>query len=436
VGVKPIACGISEIDITQGGQTVKITGDGQTVTLPLGATPSLSLLSSGQPVDATWSIQNQSRDNMANPDDLFCSDVGLLFQPSGPSDPALLAILHLGHMQIQAQVGSASFSFNVCTSNSVPLGSRAPEVDEAVYSNAELFGIPPQYIKGIIEKESTFTPRLTREEPRTWDYGEGQRSGFRQRLTDPVMARFAFQEPAIAGVTGSPISEGSLVAAWKDERLYCRYGLALLYSWSVWNYGQGCTSVSYGDDAIQAYAMCLGSDKWGTAVPPGSPYRTGPCGIGWDWFDPVHVSVWIFDQLKPSGCAPREAALDFFYNNRGYNAQTLLSASYGYMQLSFDTLNELQWLDQPNPTPEALEATDTNIGLGTMWLAKKRRYLPNYYGGSGRASLSDLQQYFIWLCTLFNGSQKKGTGYGQEVVNTLAPAYQPWIATGTVRRKP
>ncbi|MGC8724366.1 MAG: hypothetical protein ACP5VF_10940 [Acidobacteriota bacterium] len=434
-----LSCSTLTINISQNGQTIPVTQNGQTVTLPLGATPTLSLLSNNQPVSATWGLQKVCRTNGPDPDDLFPNNVVLLFLPNGGSG-AGLAVMHVGSVQITATStsGQSSLSITVKTVASGPLGSAHPELDSAIYTAAEQFGILPQYIKAMIQKESTFTATAYRYEPRTWDYGASQ-PGFRLRLGDPAFAAFAFQEPSMTGVPGSPIAEGPLTSSWKDMRLDARYSFKLLPSFAVWNQGQGCTAVTGADGDLSAYALSLGTSAWYAVVPAGSPYKYGPCGEGEDWYKPV--SVWEYDEYRAGRCPSlSNAALDFFYDNP-YTAQTVLAASYGYMQVGFEALKELGWLGMGIPanlevagndlglgSPGDLETAYTNIGLGSHWLARQRRYLSRYYGGIGQTSLLDLQDHFIWLCTLYNGSQKKsGTAYGTEIVRTLAPPFQPQI---------
>ena len=118
----------------------------------------------------------------------------------------------------------------------------------------------------------------------------------------------------------------------------------------------------------------------------------------------------------------------FQSRNLGYNAQTVVAGSYGYMQLGFWALKSLHWLQEGVPNPTDLETADTNISLGSRWLTKKKGYTARHYGGNGRTSLSDFENYFVWLCTLYNGySETNGTSYGQKVVLTVAPQYQPQI---------
>ena len=256
---------------------------------------------------------------------------------------------------------------------------------------------------------------------------------------DPAFAAFAFQESFMTGVPGSPIAEGPLTSSWKDMRLDARYGFRLLPSFAVWNQGQGCTAVTAADDDLSAYALSLGTSAWYAVVPAGSPYKYGPCGEGEDWYKPV--SVWEYDEYRASQCPSlSNAALDFFYDDP-YTAQTVLAASYGYMQVGFEALKELGWLGMGIPanlevagtdlglgSPGDLETAYTNIGLGAHWLTKQRKYVPIFYDGNGHTDLWDFQDYFIWLCTLYNGSQNKsGTAYGTEIVWTLAPPFQPQI---------
>jgi hypothetical protein len=426
--IVPLSCSTLAVTISQtGSQPVQVTQSGETVALPLGATPTLTVTSNGQPVSATWGLQNGCRTNGPDPDDLFPNDVVILFPPNGTAG-AGLAAMHVGSVQITATStsGQNSLSFTVNTVASGPLGSAHSEVDPSIYAAAEQFGIPPQYIKAMIQDESTFTATAYRYEPRTWDYGASQ-PGFRLRLGDPAFAPFACQEPSMTGVPGSPVAEGPLTSSWKDMRLDARYSFKLLPSFAVWNQGQGCTAVTAADDDLSAYALSLGTSAWSAVVPAGSPYKYGPCGEGEDWFEPV--SVWEYDEYRAGRCpSVSNAALDFFYNNP-YNAQTVLAASYGYMQVGFDALKGVDWLDQAAPNPNDLETADTNIGLGSRWLARKNGARSRRYSNTGRTSLSDFQQFFIQLCTFYNSFDKwtKSLSYGQKIVNQFAPAYQPQI---------
>ncbi len=415
------SCSTLTVNISQNGQTIPVTQSGQKVTLPLGGTPTLALLSNNQPLQATWSLQSPSRNNPADPDDLFPSDVALLFPPNGVSG-AGLAVLHLGSFQITATSGQNSLSFTVQTTETCPLGSAQTGLDSTIYTNAERFGVPPQVIKAMIQDESGFNASAYRYEPRAWDY-----RGFKNQLTYAAYSPFAFEEPPIPGVPGSALTEGALTSTWKDQRLNGTKPLNLLYSYATWNQGQGCTAVMAQDNDLWAYALCLGTSAWWFRSPPAN--TEGPCGPAYkQWFQPT--SVWLYDQCRggqydgPSS----DAALDFFYDNP-YNAQTVVAGSYGYMQFGFWALKSLHWLQEGVPNPTDLETADTNISLGSRWLTKKKGYTARHYGGNGRTSLSDFENYFVWLCTLYNGySETNGTSYGQKVVLTVAPQYQPQIS--------
>jgi len=443
-----LSCSALTINISQqGSQTIPVTQNGQNVTLPLGAMPTLALLSNNQPVSATWSLQNPSRNNPADPDDLFPNDVALLFPPNGSSG-AGLAILHLGSFQITATSGQNSLSFTVKTVETGALGSdpAGNPYDAAIYASAERFGIPPEYIKGCIARESGFAQDLTRYEPRTWDF-----TRFRTRLNDPYYAAFCFDEPSIPGVSGSPIVPGTWVMAWKDTRVKGFdpsqsssgpiFSYEKLDSWANWSNGAGCAPASTADTDVSAYSLVLGSSAW-VLPPTNPPYQSGPCGVGWDWYKTpsAWVAVYLYDQYGSQGDSgsPYDS-LDFFYNNKNYNAQTVLASSYGLMQVGFEGMKYFHrtgWM--PADTPLARTAAnfmtpDQDIQVGCWVLTDKRHTAGNYYPSDGRTSLGDFQSYFVTLFSLYNGASAGSSGslpmsYGQDVVLQRAPAYLPALA--------
>ncbi|MGA9752859.1 MAG: hypothetical protein WBS54_13845, partial [Acidobacteriota bacterium] len=436
-----LSCSTLTINISQqGSQTISVTQSGQKVTLALGATPTLALLSNNQALQATWSLQSPSRNNPADPDDLFPSNVALLFPPNGVSG-AGLAVLHLGSFQITATSGQNSLSFTVQTVAAGALGAdpAGNAYDTAIYADAERFGIPPEYIKACIARESNFSEELTRYEPRTWDY-----ASFRTQLGDPYYFAFCFDEPSIPGVSGSPIAQGTWLAAWKDTRVKGydpgqsssgpQYGYEKLDSWADWSSGSGCTPVTAADTDISAYSLVLGSCAW--VLPPANPpYQTGPCGVGWDWYKTpsVWVAVYLYDEYGSQGDSggPYDS-LDFFYNNKGYNAQTVLASSYGLMQVGFE---EMKYFDRtgwmPADTPLARTAAnfmapDQDIRVGCWALSDKAQFIR---GVNPRNSLSDFQGYFVHDFSLYNGVSRDNptqtTEYGLDVVLQRAPTYVP-----------
>ena len=440
------SCSTLTVNISQNGQTIPVTQSGQTVTLPLGATPNLALLSNGQIISsATWNLHPLSRDNPTpDPDDLFpgAGDVALLWSPNsppavGPPAPAQLVVLHLGRFQITATSGQNSLSFTVQTVASGALGAdpSGNAYDCTIYTNAERFGIPPEYIKACIDRETgkSFHPELTRYEALAWDYAV-----FRTELTDPYYSQFAFDEPAIApGVPGSPIQPGAWVNSWKDTRVkgYDQPGsgplfsLQLLDSWTDWNSGTGCSPVTTSDTDISAHAVVLGSSAW-VVPPPNPPFQQGPCGVGYDWYEQPNASYWVavfqYDMYRSLGeVSDPVASLDYFYDHKDYNAQTVLASSYGLMQVGFEEMRLYDgtgWMP-PDPTATNFMLPDQNIQVGSWVLSRKAMGITSPVPTN---SLGDFQNYFVTAFGRYNGG---GASYGQDVVLERAPAFEPALAT-------
>ncbi len=255
------------------------------------------------------------------------------------------------------------------TYDNVRLGQAPNAYDPMILQWANAFGFPPQYIEGLIKRESRFNRVDYRYEPRAWDFGEEgrtQKEGVQGMLTDDYFAPVRFEEPGgIAATGGTPLSRGTYLSQIDIDGRTGGPTLYTLPGGGGWRLAE-CQMVSAGAGALSAWSLYLGSNGY-SGDPPDN---LAPCGQRMNWEPRADIYRW--DQERPmSKQDARYEATFWFYQNQNYIAQTLAAASYGLMQVSYSAnLKSMNWfVRQPQKRGyQPIVAPNTNIYLGTRWL--------------------------------------------------------------------
>ncbi len=244
------------------------------------------------------------------------------------------------------------------------LGADSNAWDVWINKWGNAFGLPPEFLKGLVAQESTFNPVEYRYEPRKWDYGYGERTKVKDQLNDSYFAPYRFAEPATSGV--GAFNEGNnLTQTDKDSRAFGRFPL-FTYDCGT----RTCTRVGTGMGDLTAWSLYLGSNGcWLGKDDPGN--CLSPCGQRMRWETGIDIYAWddIGLDTPPEG---HEAAW-WFFNHQDYVAQMFNAASYGLTQVGYpmdllemgwkrDLASERGWLQVANDTT-------TNLYLGGAWLA-------------------------------------------------------------------
>lgn len=353
----------------------------QTAHVPLGSTFQLTLEQQNpdgslSQVPSSFSLDAANLARTLDPGALFPDNVVFGYQPD-PGQPGTLALqaVHTGTqvLVISPQDGSPVTQVTISVEDPSALGGTHPEVDSLFIPLADYQGIPPQYVKGQVDQESTsaFNPTAYRYEPTSkWvgDYGSISRGRDYRSSTDPYFHyRLATQKDCI---------DPALVAG--DALLPADISAAQIYN--------GCTT-----------AGCSGATAWDLI-------QKNPEERKW----------------KKS---PNYALMVASFNNQdacGYlwTAQTDLAASYGYMQMTYvNTIDTLHWQGTDtgvmNPsalfdTPENLSVHGGSVGVGTDFLSKIAwEFDSQDFASPSLAGLSDFQNLFLPGWTRYNGCDQE-----------------------------
>ena len=347
------------------------------------------------PVDVHWTLQDtstswqQEHENAANgglvesvaaseKGVLFPDDVLLLFDEVDPGQTAPAAPdrkiwpIHTGTVVLKLHAdatpggGPADLSVTITVSYAQSqLGTAHNDLDAFINPWANAFGVPPQYIKGLVEQESTrtFNAEAFRYEPAKWDFGNNHGGGIKDHLTDAYFAPFRFEEPGGIKETGNQplgrgpsLLQGDIDGRTKGQQLYTLMGVP-----------GACQAVVPGQSTVSTWQLYLGSNGYfdDTSYPP------APCGQRMNWEPIANIYTWDSDRRTQTPVGAADATW-WFYQHQDYAAQTFLAASYGLTQVGYRTaLKGMSWLSsQPDRRHWAnVVNPNTNIYLGARWLA-------------------------------------------------------------------
>lgn len=140
---------------------------------PLGAVFFIGLTDSDDVgVDARFTLEQQQVAPVLTGPSLFPNSVVVAFGEDATSELKFFQALHLGtaKLTITPADGSAAVVLTIEINRPRALGSTHAEVDTSLSEIGHRRGIPPQMLKGQIQRESDFVPVAYRYEPLTVDY--------------------------------------------------------------------------------------------------------------------------------------------------------------------------------------------------------------------------------------------------------------------------
>ena len=385
----------------------------QTAHVPLGSTFQLTLEQqnadgSFSQVPSSFTLGNANLAFPLDPGALFPNNVVFNYAPDS-TQPGTLSFqaVHNGtqSLSINPQDGSPGTQITISvedpappdSSNLAELGSTHPEVDSLIIPIADGKGIPPQYIKGQMERESggQFNPLAYRYEPLNsdvGDYGKISRHQDWRSSTDPY---FHYRLATQADCVDPALAQG-------DQLLSADVSPPGLYA-------------DIGHGKIGAYNGCT---------------PTGCNGISaWDLIQNNLSQNW---QIKSPAAYQRLLSAQRAGNSCGYlwTAQTGLAASYGYMQVTYATAitPPLLWqgVDTGAKNPGYLFDTPGNIvrgggsvEMGTTFITSKLQKIHSADVNNPQFdAVSDFQDIFLDAWAAYNGNNGGDPyAYAHDVLN-------------------
>jgi hypothetical protein len=387
------------------------------------------------PIQATFALSDANvsippaSDNIQP---LFPNNVVIEFDQDKQDTIKKFQAVHLGTVNVTITPTDTSYApvtVDVTIQNPKQLGQTDNYYDARIITLANSRGIPPQYIKGQIKRESGFEPKAYRYEPLGSDFLSFGPNGGNMRTQSP----------------------------YADYRLAVNDGVADLNS-KPWPTASPATQLPQGADLIPAdvaprsttrpaYLMCAlgliiqgsGEDTCvggSTTVLPTSD--TPPQFVSVRELVDVNASQ---NWLTNVGTALRTRLT----NNPSlmdFTAQTDLAASYGLLQVMYPTaISPMGWTGvngARNPSylfdyPDSRIDTGTSsLPLGTGYFARysfvkaNGRGLSTNPGFDGPQPSQDFAQVFEDAFNVYNhNSTSDFRGYGSQIVETFGPTFMP-----------
>ncbi|HEX4497244.1 MAG TPA: hypothetical protein VIE43_16345 [Thermoanaerobaculia bacterium] len=378
--------------------------------------------SDGLPVASIAGIKNQVQakptisSSLSSSDILFGKDVLLAFS----AEPLNFAPVHSGTAILAMMVptvlpGSVTFPVRIvstgyrlgspqtsfaqlCRKN----GAQNNTFDSAILSYADLRGIPPQVVKGLVDKETTFNEAMFyRYEPLAFDFPYFSTSFYRTRK-DPRDLRTSdtYKLYAVESFQDStdvqPVHEGRGIN--EIDRAFRES-----YYITLDNKGVPLRSMSKGTGG--ATRKILRSDP---PISMENIFYTGDSANQWTYFKPILAAGLI--KYRMSGTP--------------FTAQTVLAGSYGLTQATLMTALSFGYMtDGVVRPPSDLLDTDTNLDVGTEILAKSFESL---FTSDSFPTVATFRTAWAKAFSVYNGTSSPGTisSYGSKAI-CLSDAYFP-----------
>ena len=333
-----------------------------TAHVPLGAAVTFALVdATGGPVNASFEIGTPTLSSTLGPNSLFPDNVVFSYRLHDP-DKAIYQAAHKGQVTITVRPADTQYApttFTVTVEDPVRLGAPPNgDLDIVLVTFADRFGIPPQFLKAHVSKESEFDPLAYRYEPigNIGDLKTISRGRNYRRNTVPYRDyRFATWNDEL----DPDLPEGAFVDA--DDRDVAAHG------------GKG--------------GLEIACDLKG---------RNGRTLTGADL--PVVVTE-VFrcnaNQRWPQ-VNGRDRMLTVYVDS--FTAQLSLAGTFGYMQVMYiDAIDTLKWTgasDNGRKNPSLLFDTDQNLarGAGSLPLGCKK-VARSYHAAHGAPALAPTDAY-------------------------------------------
>jgi hypothetical protein len=312
--------------------------------IPLGATARFVLMTSGgAAVNATFDLSHQAIE-YAKPlvaSAIFTGHVAFRYTTHATNE-LVVQTVHRGSFTVTITPNDQSLAVQtlwVMVDNPLSLGASSGGVDARIFDVAHQLGIPPDFIKGHVRQESRFNATAYRYEPigPSGDLFYFSRGRNYRRATAPY-AQYRLQ--TVADSLDPPLSAGSMLSQ--------ADGAAVTFASPPLRFG--CDITGAGGSAVTANDAPLASDLY-----------------------------FCSDQTQNWG---RSAGIYEFQRRFSllsdpFTAQTPLAASYGYLQMTYETaIREIKWAgDQSGAqNPSLLFDTNENVARngGTLLLGSTK----------------------------------------------------------------
>jgi hypothetical protein len=382
-----------------------------------------------------WEIINEEPFG-ASPDGLYPSKTVVLFTEGDPtfSQPSIeFQTVHAGQLKIKATtLGTSGHSGTIELDLGVVFPSGLKEMantvqdpyDDKVIFYANKYGIPPQYIKSQVYRESrrgrndVYNATAYRYEMKSfdmdhysdWDDSDWQAGGLDQyKLPGGALVRPADLKPR---------HEYSFTAydATKDQA-------------GQWPYT--CGSNDAGTEPHLLFEIYKANDGWFDGSYPNLLYgRVGPCDkrYRWMWEGGV-IMAWhagkYYCGFTPGSTETCDASAKYYQwwlnNSATYPAQTVVAASYGLMQTMYETaVKKMRWNKDQGPDsrhPSQLFDPDTSLNLGVAYDAQNMSNMAVFF--------YDMADFRTTLGRKFQEYDPGKVGYGDDIVQK-APNFLPY----------
>lgn len=427
-------------------------------------------VNNANPVDTqpTWEIVAGSESvNGVQPGSLYPTKPEILFNdaPQLARQQVRLQTVHIGAFKIKVgpPPGQTYDPLTIEVDEVWPFGLGQnpvtkvpihPEYDSQILDAANSFGIPPQYIKGQVQREAKVKPDGTwdaqsyRYEMRKWDEFDAY-AWDDTTWANPAFEYYRYRFPQ--SLSGTSIS-GSDIAPRDRFQVISHFDTTLIPP--AWPYLTRFLTTS--EDPVLAWSLYEANDGWPCRTYSWSVYnaptacgtpseRFGPTAYThpqrrerWfargevEWLNFYRASGRFYCGLtnEPVECLPSEAWWLVNAGMTGYAAQTAIAASYGLLQVHYTlAVDDMAWnAGQSGDTrhPSSLFDPAVSLNLGAGYDARQtQHYAFNHDDSPGFATIADYIAALVTGFGHYNGGGVSRPTYGQAVIAN-AKAYKPY----------
>jgi len=360
---------------------------GQLLNIPFGANLKLTLLDKDDEIiPAKFELVESSLALQSGVESysLFPNQLAVFFNPDVVPLSQSLITVHLGSQKVKITPLDGSIAPFTITLNSVSsetIGDTYNTYDEIIIARAHQIGIPPQYIKGQVEHESggMFNPSAYRYEPITND----------MKLIQPKI---------------SDTTKGYFLKEQYDSKRYGKY----LF--------RPKDRLSTNLDLIDLRSLYKVQIGAGTPRSVPIDYETT---VKKNSYTPLYVrDLLVYNPKQNWGKAEN---YNYYYNRSGDKiAQTIISSSYGLMQIMYTTALDMGYTKSgEGKDPALLLDPETNITLATKYLVKCIHKV-NEFQESGPNPQMNINELNLYIQLGFAGYNK-----GLDEASASEPDYNP-----------
>lgn len=309
------------------------------------------------------------------------------------------------------------------------LGNFSNNYDEKIIEYAHKYGIPPQYLKGQVEKEAikiggNYRADSFRYELIGWDYGTSLWHGIGiYQWNEITWEDYRTSYSCFHYPDGSNLSQAVLNKINQYYKIIdMKTDISNPYICDTYS------NLSTYATLVDVYNA---NNGWGDGSYPYVFYngREGPCNRreGWDRYA-FGRGNWVaydfgvyycnFYDIQNVCCtSSQQRFIDFLYNNPNYYAQIPIGSSYGLLQIMYINATYLyEWKrDEPacNREPSLLFDVDVNLDLGARFDARQM----NDERIQSSRNFGEYRERLKLGFGRYNDPQNGNEAYGEDVLN-------------------